>query len=301
MRDRLARVNTEAERAVLHRASRRAGWEKVDPLLRTPSRFRLAAAIAVSLALLFARPLSAAANETAAPKLCGPVTIEDSFPIPAGRAIHRVIRVTPQCGIAVDTSSVISIEEAKQLEAAERPAQNRSPLSVSSAHRGGPGVNAPLNGLVAGPIHMKLRLLDVIGLDVTSINPHDLTYGWNGSVITSVSHSAYQTWATDNSGFCGSGYYGWHPANGGLSVSGGGVGYYFVDSLAHAEFWYNGYFSHCDPYQFYNILDTKLTGFGSGSAPACAYRLQLARTVFGWHTDLLCWDAYGNSVTPPPF
>lgn len=147
---------------------------------------------------------------------------------------------------------------------------------------------------------MKHRLLDAVGFDVTSINPHDLAYGYNGSTITSYSHSAYQTWATDNTGFCGYGYFGWSPANGSLTISGGGIGSSFIDSLAHAEFTYKGIFSGCSQYVFWNKLDTKLTGFGNGSPSSCAYRLWLLSGYPGWHTELLCWDAY-SSVTPPPF
>jgi len=176
----------------------------------------------------------------------------------------------------------------------------RDRIPAPAENRKGPGLKAPISLVAGGPLHIKLRLLDGVDIDITSIVPHDLSYGYNGSSITSYSHNAYVVRATDNTGYCGSGYYGWHLGPSSITVSGGGIGSSFIDSLAHAEFWYQGIFSQCDPSQFYNILDTKLTGFGNGAASSCAYRLQMAQTKPGWHTDLLCWDAY-SSTTPPPF
>lgn len=261
------------------------------------SRLVLTVAAIVALSISRSVPASAVTTDAAG---CGSVVLEGSLSVPRGRAVRQVVRLTANCVPVVEAQGVLTPEEAAfWIHAAESTTTNRAPLPLASAAKG-PGLRAASALVAGGPLHMKLRLLDAVNLDVTSINPHDLSYGYNGSTITSSSHSAYQTWATDNTGTCGTGYYGWHPANGSLTISGGGVGYTFIDSLAHAEFWYQGVFQACNPYYYYNILDTKLTGFGNGSASSCAYRLSLAHTVFGWHTDLLCWDAYG-STTPPPF
>ncbi len=247
-------------------------------------------------------PTTAESSTSNGARTCGSQTLEGAFTVPSGQGIHQVLRITDNCTVVVDPKDVISLAQVEQLIGVLPVAQGvqSGRLPDSSTFGKGPGLKSPVALVAGGPLHMKLRLLDAINIDVTSINPHDLSYGYNGSTITSYSQSAYRLYATDNTGYCGTGYYGWHPTNEGISVSGGGIGYSFIDSLAHTEFWYQGIFSQCDPYQYYNILDTKLTGFGNGSPSTCAYRLQMAKTAPGWHTDLLCWDAY-TSVTPPPF
>jgi len=271
--------------------------DRVPRAVKRLARLFAAVSTIVALSIMHSVPVSAVGSDAAS---CDSVVLEGSLTVPRGRAVRQVIRLTANCVPIVETQRLLTPEEATfQIRVAESTSPNRAPLPLAPSAKG-PGLRSAAALVAGGPLHMKLRLLDGVNLDVTSINPHDFSYGYNGSTITSSSHSAYQTWATDNTGTCGTGYYGWHPANGSLTISGGGVGYTFIDSLAHAEFWYQGIFQACNPYYYYNILDTKLTGFGNGSPSSCAYRLSLAHTVFGWHTDLLCWDAYG-STTPPPF
>lgn len=143
---------------------------------------------------------------------------------------------------------------------------------------------------------MLNRIKDAAGLVVTSIDPHNFSYGYDGSAVTSTSHDATVNRATDTE--CGPGWSVVWSATG-ISISGGGVGYSFADSLTHAEFSYQGRFD-CTGADYYNILDTKLTGFGNGASSTCAYRTQLRRTFLGWYQELLCWDAY-VWTTPPPF
>lgn len=149
-----------------------------------------------------------------------------------------------------------------------------------------------------GPIHEFLRIKDGAGIVVTSIDPHDYSYSYDGNFILGYSHAAMTYRASDNTGHCGTGYYGWtlEPSSY-LQVNEGGIGQMYASSRAHAEFSYAGIFD-CSGTTYYNILDTKLTGYGDGSPSTCAYRFWARNLAFGWYMERLCWDA--NVYTTPP-
>lgn len=234
-------------------------------------------------------------------KSCGPIDREGALTIPRGGGIRQVFRITDSCTIEIVGLSVLTLVEAERLgRLGSSPIREQLAGPRAAAIPRPRGLSAPVALVAGGPLHMKVRVLDGVGLNVTSIDPHDFSYGYGNGVITSYSQAAWVGRASDNSGFCGPGYYGWYLANGGLSISGGGLGIGFIDSLAHQEFWYQGIFSLCETTKYYNIIDTKLTGFGDGRPSSCAYRLRMANVAPGWSYDLLCWDAY-SSTTPPSF
>lgn len=262
--------------------------------LRTarPNVFAMAAILIVMVAM----PLPAAAR--AAPG-CTDVVLEGEMRVPAGTAVRRIIKLDAQCRpIAAPDETLTAAQLDAVLRSGQAPTQvsDRIPSKKALGALGRAGLARPNVMVAGGPIHMFNRIKDVAGLTVTSIDPHNFSYGYNGSTITSTNHDATVNRATDTE--CGTGWsVVW--ANTSISISGGGVGWSFADSLTHAEFSYQGRFD-CSGNDFYNILDTKLTGFGNGAPSTCAYRTQLRKTYFGWYQELLCWDAY-VWTTPPPF
>lgn len=233
---------------------------------------------------------------------CANVAYEGSITLPLGAAVRRVIRLDSQCRPLITRNEVVN---AAQLEAILRweqarlgQGQVREQVTARRASSNGRiGLARPLEMVAGGPIHMFNRVKDALGMNVTSIDPHNFSYGYNGSTITSTTHDS-SIWRSTESGTCGPGWsVVW--ANTGISISGGGVGSSFADSLTHAEFSYLGAFD-CSGGTYYNTLDTKLTGYGNGGSSTCAYRTQLRNTFYGWYQELLCWDAY-VWTTPPSF
>lgn len=249
----------------------------------------------VLLCLSISTPMRAQAQA-----VCTDIVYEGSIVLPVGGAVRRIIRLDADCRPVVAPDQLIS---AVVLEATLRSGQSSGqkrdqvPMGRASTAGGRIGLARPAPMVAGGPIHMFNRVKDGLGLNVTSIDPHNFSYGYNGSTITSTTHDSWVNRSTE-SGQCGPGWsVVW--SNTGISISGGGVGWSFADSLTHAEFSYHGQFD-CSGTQYYNILDTKLTGYGNGASSTCAYRTQLRNTFFGWYQELLCWDA-NVWTTPPPF
>lgn len=162
-------------------------------------------AVAV-VGLMAAQSAAGAAGTTRPQPTCGSKLLEGTLVVPRNQGVHRVLRITSECAVIVESEDVVPLAEVERLQAAEMPASNRAAIPDLTRSTKGPGLNARSALVAGGPLHMKVRVLDAINLDVTSINPHDLSYGYDGQNITSYSHNAWQTWATDNTGFCGSGY-----------------------------------------------------------------------------------------------
>ena len=230
---------------------------------------------------------------------CRDVAFEGSIQIPIGGAIQRIVRLDASCN-ATFVDRLVSAAEVDFILRSGHASSDKSDQvrpRLSGVSSGKAGLAKPVTMVAGGPIHMFNRIKDAAGLNVTSIDPHNFSYGYNGSTITSTTHDATVNRSTE-SGTCGPGWsINWGATA--ISISGGGVGYTFADSLTHAEFSYQGAFD-CAGATYYNILDTKLTGFGNGSSSTCAYRTQLRNTYFGWYQELLCWDAY-VWTTPPAF
>jgi hypothetical protein len=237
-------------------------------------------------------------------KLCsGPFVFEGQLSIPPGMGVRSITRIDSNCRVLHEPIEVLTPDQVRFLLGIPRTQRN-----LLGDHLVGPGASVPrVPGLAApsalvpgGPLHIFIRVKDGAGLNLTSIDPHNLSYGYNGSTITSYSHDAWIWRAVDQQPTCGPGWsVEWSKT--GISISGGGVGSSFIDSLTHAEFSYIGRFD-CSGTQFYNILDTKLTGFGNGSPSTGAYRTTYRNVppLGGWYEERLAWDAY-NWMIPPRF
>lgn len=257
---------------------------------------RLIAVTLVVLLCLNFMPSGARAQTQAG---CADVVFEGAINLPIGGAVRRIIRLDADCQPILAPDQLIGAAELEFLIRAGQSSGQKEqvPSGRTSTSSGRVGLARPAPMVAGGPIHMFNRVKDAVGMNVTSIDPHNFSYGYNGSTITSTTHDSWVYRSTE-SGTCGPGWsIVW--ANTGISISGGGVGSSFADSLTHAEYSYQGQFD-CGGTQYYNILDTKLTGYGSGASSTCAYRTQLRNTYFGWYQELLCWDAY-VWTTPPPF
>ena len=266
------------------------------------TRRRLIASIATIMFVLSGASPSQTARANTGPQCQGPIAFAGEVAAPPGAAVLRVIRIDPSCRVVTMPDRVLTPDEATAIVAQRLGANQASdpvPARNISRPQRVPGAAQVLTMVPGGPIHMFNRIKDALGLNVTSIDPHNFSYGYNGSTITSTTHDATVNRAVDTDpNQCG---HGWDVVwpNTSITISGGGVGSTFADSLTHAEFSYLGRFD-CSGTLYYNILDTKLTGFGSGASSTCAYRTQLRNTYFGWYQELLCWDAY-VWTTPPPF
>lgn len=239
--------------------------------------------------------------KAAAPTSCGPFTFEGELAAPAGMAVRSVTRVTSDCRVVHEPVQFLTREQVELLlqEPFGQPNLRSERLAGPRVTSGKAGLQRPAALLAGGPIHMFIRVKDGAGLNLTSIDPHNFSYGYNGSTITSYNHDATLWRAVDTDpNQCGPG---WSIEWGrtAISISGGGIGSSFIDSLVHAEFSYLGRFD-CTGTKYYNVLDTKLTGFGNGSPSTCAYRTTYREVpaLGAWYEERLCWDAY--VWTQPP-
>lgn len=262
--------------------------------------FRLLMCLVAVVALVLTHQEAGRVAASVGPDCQGPITFQGEINPPAGVAVLRVLRIDANCRTVTTPDRLLS--EAEALALVSSPggigqASERVPSPTRQSLQKLRGFASPTAMVAGGPIHMFNRVKDAVGLNVTSIDPHNFSYGYNGSYITSTTHDATVNRAVDQDpNQCG---HGWDVVwpNTSITISGGGVGYTFADSLTHAEFSYLGRFD-CSGTVYYNILDTKLTGFGNGGSSTCAYRTQLRNTFYGWYQELLCWDAYGWTIPP---
>jgi len=146
---------------------------------------------------------------------------------------------------------------------------------------------------------MYVRIQDVLGQNMTSIDPHNFSYTFDGTNVTSATQSATVGHNEEN-GTCGAGTWGWQ-VQWSLSYLEyiGAIGQSALSSHAHAEFNYIGGRFDC-PWTglYYNIIDTKVDGSGSGGPATCAYRFWARNYAFGWQKQTLCWDDVGDATFP---
>lgn len=132
------------------------------------------------------------------------------------------------------------------------------------------------------------QVIDRFTVNMTSIQT-DLYWTSNGSTITSGSGNSTAHWHVEDTCYPPDG---WHPQTLTGGQNGGGVGQTYAEWTGHAEWWYRGVFSACDPNAYYNSFTNWVRGYANGAPAYCSYSQYARATYSGWRFYVYCWDPY---------
>lgn len=226
--------------------------------------------------LLYGTPASAATSD----RECADTAFQGSAPFASrGNATLVEITVNADCTLTVLPPRTIPVSQVPI------PPSSRDQRSQSIRGRIAGDRNLPRSG--ADPeYHIVNQVLDPIGVNLTSIQT-DLYWTSDGTVITGGNGNNTARWHVEDTCYPPDG---WHLAALTGGQAGGGVGQPSASWSGHAEWWYRGFFSACDPNLYYNTFDNFVTGYANGAQPYCSYSQYAKGTFRGWRFYVYCYS-----------